>query len=236
MKYIRDPILKNIDLDLIREHEFSANKNQTVSAIKPMIKGISNGKWKYVFTFNFNKSLEIATNDFDFWKTGKVIESKIYPYLGNHPKHLFCLKFETTQQGQLHAHGLLGGDISIDEINFKSILKSLIFKIESLGITHELHVKSVHFEKFDQCFKKDWIGYMFKNPDFNQRGNTMYYISRRVSNLIRRNNEYIRKIESDKILMNSIDPSRVSRFGSMLSKKFRRQDYFTNMLNQFKGK
>lgn len=207
------------------QDEFKSSGHEKTSLIGKMVRCISDGKWKYIFTLNFNRHIKILTKDYDLWETGKQLEKELISYLGKESKYLLCLKFETTKNGQLHAHGLLGGDISIDERSFLSVLESL-----ELDLGFSMKVSSVHFEEYiplnspDRLnMNKTWIEYMFKEPDVNSRCNTMYYISRRVFDLIRRNNEEIQNFESGKIPLEQISQWRVARFHPLLSDQFKKR-------------
>jgi hypothetical protein len=220
------------------QDEFKSSSHDKTSLIGKMVRCISDGKWKYIFTLNFNQNIGILTKDYDLWKTGNQLEKELIPYLGKDSKHLLCLKFETTKKGQLHVHGLLGGDISIDEGSFRSVFESL-----ELDLGFSVKVTSVHFEKYIPLgspyrvnMNKTWIEYMFKEPDVNSKCKTMYYISRRVFDLIRKNNEEIQNFESGKISLEQISQWWVARFHSLLSDQFKKRYLGHSLECLFSGK
>lgn len=191
--------------------------------IGTMVQSISDNKWKYIFTLDFNIKFRSSR---DYWSLGRQIENTVFPLLeveGKTKNFLLVLKFESTKSGQLHVHGLIGGKIRLDETTFEDSLKSGTF-------SDDIRVTSTHFRRYISKqgqkrlgMKKGWIPYIFKEPDVSSDCNTLYYISKGVDQLIRKNNNEIEMMESGKIPLEQISQWRVARFHPLLSDQFKKR-------------
>ena len=193
--------------------------------LEAMVRAIDDKKWKYIFTLNFNKKCKVIR---DQWVTGRDIENKIRSLVQveGPPKNLLLvLKFETTQDNQLHVHGLIGGKIQLAETTFIDSLSSKTFVDQ---FTKPLKVTSNHFQLYFDAearsrleMGRDWIPYIFKESDVNSSCQTNYYISKGVYFLIKNNNIEIERMESGDIPFAEISVWRTEKFRDLLSSKFK---------------
>jgi len=220
--------------DFIEEINDPETEKIRSNTIGRMVQAIADGKWKYIFTINFASSIKRGK---DYWQAGRNIENVIRQLVaveGSSKNLLLVLKFEYTKKFQLHVHGIIGGKISLDATTFESQLKSSDFALGAVTSTHfDAYLPIGSQARQEAKIKIGWIPYMFKHSEVSDAGNTLYYLSKGVSQLIKQNNEELGSLRSGESSPGEFSHSKLRRFYKLMSPW--EQQHFRQWMKEYGG-